>query len=875
MGRGDDGMKCIEVRTLLKKGAYEDALDVVETINIDKVKSIVNLKAIASAYERVGEYANAKAVLLQSYDIKRTKMTVYRLAYLSIKTEEFEDAEAFYQEFTEMAPDSPDRYILRYGIDRAKNVDYVLRIATLQKLKQIEYTEEWGYELAKIYHKAGLHEECIRECKDLIIWFGSGVIVDKARLLCKYHEEGRESLDAYGVFEQDATPEEIQERREKFHEDTADFARQTEQVADQAKEEELRRQIDLDMEKTVNLRQVMEAQGEQFDLLKKEVHRVWGNPSEEHMALQEQRKKAEKQMLEKPLMKPEKRPMNREETEAMLAESLAKVMNKAEKGELFADSQMHEIVPEVENVEYSDENMDAMEETQEQWEESYGNVDMTEELLPEENFSEPIEEEQGFEEEPLGEVPEEDLAEEPSAEASEEGLVEELSVEMSEEVASIEEASTEALEEETPVEEVSTEALEEETPVEEVSTEIPEERETVEETSDESLQENQSESEDKESEKNSVEDQKKIKERKKADKKRRIFTELDKVSETTEESEEEEPKKGIKKLSRHERRNARRAAKREKARRAAEAKKAAQEAKTETLKTERLEALTEETKEVKEEVTDVPVSEPVENVAEESMPKISENVVEEPMSGDETNVTDGTVTEPAEDSKDERMPETVEDAVAGKESSLDEDMQDTEEMLMAAVDEVMAELEEEKEKEAAIEETKELQEEEPEEPSFIDKYGMTLWEYFEKYQQDTRLCEDIYDALEKAMNGKRPLNFIITCKSKERYNELGHDIAKALKALGMKEKSRVGKIQAEKLNRMHLEKSYDEIKGGCILVEEARKMTADTAQSIMNMVNELSDQVVVILCDARPYMKDLLDEYPMMKRYFPFDIAMK
>ena len=96
MGRGDDGMKCIEVRTLLKKGAYADALDVVETINIDKVKSIVNLKAIASAYERVGEYAKAKAVLLQSYDIKRTKMTVYRLAYLSIKTEEFEDADIPY-----------------------------------------------------------------------------------------------------------------------------------------------------------------------------------------------------------------------------------------------------------------------------------------------------------------------------------------------------------------------------------------------------------------------------------------------------------------------------------------------------------------------------------------------------------------------------------------------------------------------------------------------------------------------------------------------------------------------------------------------------------------------------------------------------------
>lgn len=843
MGRGDDGMKCIEVRTLLKKGAYADALDVVETINIDKVKSIVNLKAIASAYERVGEYAKAKAVLLQSYDIKRTKMTVYRLAYLSIKTEEFEDAESFYQEFTEMAPDSPDRYILRYGIDRAKNVDYVLRIATLQKLKQIEYTEEWGYELAKIYHKAGLHEECIRECKDLIIWFGSGVIVDKARLLCKYHEEGRESLDVYGVFEQDATPEEMQERRERFHEDTADLAKQTEQVADQAKEEELRRQIDLDMEKTVDLRQVMEVQGDQFDLLKKEVHRVWGNPSEEHMALQEQRQKTEKHMLEEPLMKPEKRPMYREETEAMLAESLAKVMDKAEKGELFSDSQMHEIVPEPENLEYADEGIDAVEETQEQWEEVYENVEVTEQLLPEENCSEPVE--TSTVEEAVGEVSEEEV---------------------------------------TPTEEALSEVPEEVTPTEEVLSEV-QEQVVVEANSDESLKEEQQEPADKEQEEAVADQQKKAKERKKADKKRRIFTELDKVSEITEETEEEEPKKGIKKLSRHERRNARRAAKREKAKRAAEAKKEVQEGNAETLETARLETVTEEVKEKQivsenisleeNEITDMP--EPAMNVTGESMSEDSVNVIEESKTEPVENITEEKKSEFAQDTTEEQTPEVVEEAVvaSGSEVALDEELQDAEEKLMEAVDEVMAELEEEKEKAAAEEENKEPEEEEPEELSFIDEYGMTLWEYFEKYQQDTRLCEDIYDALEKAMKGKRPLNFIITCKSKERYNELVHDIAKALKALGLKEKSRVGRIQAEKLNRMHLEKSYDDIKGGCILVEEARKMTADTAQSIMNMVNELSDQVVVILCDARPYMKDLLDEYPMMKRYFPFDIAMK
>lgn len=753
MGRGDDGMKCIEVRTLLKKGAYTDAMEVVETINIDRVKSIVNLKAIASAYERVGEYVKAKAVLLQSYDIKRTKMTVYRLAYLSIKTEEFEDAEAFYQEFTEMAPDSPDRYILRYGIDRAKNVDYVLRIATLQKLKQIEYTEEWGYELAKIYHKAGLHEECIRECQDLIIWFGSGVIVDKAKLLCKYHQEGRESLDAYGVFEQDATPEQVEERREKFHVDTADYGRQTEVLANQVKEEELRRQIDLDMEKTVDLRQIMGAQGEQFDLFGQEVHRVWGNPSEEHMALQKQREKAEKRVLEESVMKPELRPMYREETEAMLAESLAKVMDEEHGEELFSTAEMQEIT--AESTLYEEVKRDIATEEIEQWQnEECEETEMVQEAAYEDGVNQ-WSEKQEFLEEELAEM-----------------------------------------------------SLEEQEEFEEELTEMPLEEQGKVSVETDILQ----------IEKETSAQQKNI-------------SELATAEESTEETEVSTPKFG-----RHMRRNARRAAKREKAKRAAKEKKAEQEkVETEQFVTERLETIPEEAAET---AVQPEFSEGV--VLEESKERIGETQNDTVL-----------VSEPTTDVEKEEQPElSVE----------------TEEKLMAAVDEVMAELEEEREKAAA---------EEAKEPSFIDEYGILLWEYFEKYQQDTRLCEDIYDALEKAMKGKRPMNFIITCKHKERYVELGQDIAKALEALGLKKNHRVGKIDAEKLNRMHLEKSYEEIKGGCILVRDARNITADTAQSIMNMINELSDEVVVILCDARPYMKDLLDEYPMMNRYFPFDFAMK
>lgn len=180
--------------------------------------------------------------------------------------------------------------------------------------------------------------------------------------------------------------------------------------------------------------------------------------------------------------------------------------------------------------------------------------------------------------------------------------------------------------------------------------------------------------------------------------------------------------------------------------------------------------------------------------------------------------------------------------------------------------EEVAEVSEEVEDEASEEEY---------EPNFYDTYGMLLWGYFQRYQEDTRLCEEVYEALERCMNGTRPMNFVLTCKSRERYVEFAKELAKAMQALGLTEKTQVARISAEKLNHIHLEQKYDEVEGGFVLVEEARKMTADTAQSIMNMINDMDGKVVVLLCDARPYMKDLMDEYRILKKYFPFDVSMK
>ncbi|MDE7422689.1 MAG: hypothetical protein K2N51_03210, partial [Lachnospiraceae bacterium] len=276
MGRLGISMRCMEIRSLLDEGELEQAYEMAEDLDIERVTSIVDLKVIASVYERMGKYEDAMDVLHRSYEKKPTKMAVYRLAYLCVKTENFEDAEFFYREFVDMAPNSPDKYILRYGIDRAKGVDYYVRIATLQQLKAVDYREEWGYELAKVYHKAGLYEDCVRECDDLILWFGEGVIVEKAKLLKKYHTEGKSSLDAYGVFEKNLTPEQVEYNREKFRFDTQDLGRQIRELAETEEQQQLKGDLARELEKTIDLRKAMIEDTEALDLLGREVHRSWG-----------------------------------------------------------------------------------------------------------------------------------------------------------------------------------------------------------------------------------------------------------------------------------------------------------------------------------------------------------------------------------------------------------------------------------------------------------------------------------------------------------------------------------------------------------------------------------------------------------------------
>ncbi len=174
-------LKFDQMKALAAGGDYGSAAEIADSINWRKVRNVSLLVKAGDIYVRQKRYEEAKEILLMAYDRSPIgRMIIYRLAEISIKMKNLEEAEEYYNEFVELAPHDNLKYVLRYKISKAKGTDIQTQIAILEELKEAEYTEEWAYRLAVLYHKAGEAEKCIDVCDELVLWFGDGIYVERA-----------------------------------------------------------------------------------------------------------------------------------------------------------------------------------------------------------------------------------------------------------------------------------------------------------------------------------------------------------------------------------------------------------------------------------------------------------------------------------------------------------------------------------------------------------------------------------------------------------------------------------------------------------------------------------------------------------------------
>ena len=189
MSKYEMAVRISQVQSLVEERKYRKAAAVLSTIDVRQVKSQTELQTFAEVYVKTEQFEAAKAIYLRIYKRNRNKKVLYRLIYLAIRTNHLDEAEDFYEEFQDLNHSEQESLILRYRIDKAKGASFNRLIETLERLKEEDYVEEWAYELAKLYQRAGREEECRRECEDIKLWFGDGEIVERAQALLDYLDE--------------------------------------------------------------------------------------------------------------------------------------------------------------------------------------------------------------------------------------------------------------------------------------------------------------------------------------------------------------------------------------------------------------------------------------------------------------------------------------------------------------------------------------------------------------------------------------------------------------------------------------------------------------------------------------------------------------
>ena len=181
MDRSSNSVKIEKIRQAMEAGDTAKAVETAKTVDTARLKSAADLSVIAEAYYKHGVYDTALVYYEQIYQRNPSRRILINMINLCLKLSMADMAEGYLRDFAEIAPKDFYRHIFRYRIDRLRGESVEVLIDDLELLRDENYMEDWAYELAKLYHKSGQAEKCVAECDDIILWFGTGTYVERAR----------------------------------------------------------------------------------------------------------------------------------------------------------------------------------------------------------------------------------------------------------------------------------------------------------------------------------------------------------------------------------------------------------------------------------------------------------------------------------------------------------------------------------------------------------------------------------------------------------------------------------------------------------------------------------------------------------------------
>lgn len=161
---------CLEdIRTLIGKRDFAQAVEIADTIDWTHVKSVKTLCMISDLYKINGRIDRSYAVLVQAYNRQpEDSRIIYALCDLLIRQKQMLPALQLYNEFTRLAPKDPGRFVLQYRLYELQEVSLDERIAVLKDLERHSFRDKWVFELARLYEEQSRYQDCVAQCDKLI-----------------------------------------------------------------------------------------------------------------------------------------------------------------------------------------------------------------------------------------------------------------------------------------------------------------------------------------------------------------------------------------------------------------------------------------------------------------------------------------------------------------------------------------------------------------------------------------------------------------------------------------------------------------------------------------------------------------------------------
>ncbi|MDD6551873.1 MAG: hypothetical protein PUF16_08845, partial [Lachnospiraceae bacterium] len=170
-----------QVETLVRQGDLKEAVDVLDTLNYRKIRNVNVLLRASEIAEEAGQPEKGREILEIAHEKSPiARMIIYRLALISVKMGELDEAETYYKEFVDIAPHDGLRFVIRYTIRKAQGADITELISILEELCDEDFVDKWAFELACLYRKHGDEDKCIALCDKIALWFGEGPYVEKS-----------------------------------------------------------------------------------------------------------------------------------------------------------------------------------------------------------------------------------------------------------------------------------------------------------------------------------------------------------------------------------------------------------------------------------------------------------------------------------------------------------------------------------------------------------------------------------------------------------------------------------------------------------------------------------------------------------------------